>query len=69
MSTPPLRRLTEQQVDAFRLNGQITVEDALSPDEVDTLAARADLIAAGEASHIPRPASSSRRSFATGTSR
>ncbi len=53
MSTPPLRRLTEQQVDAFRLNGQITVEDALSPDEVDTLAARADLIAAGEASHIP----------------
>ncbi len=53
MSQPTLRHLTRQQVDRYRLDGHLTVEDALSPDEVNTLAAHTDLIAAGEASHIP----------------
>ncbi len=53
MSQPTLRHLTRQQVDQYLLNGHLTVEDALSPDEVNTLAAHTDLIAAGEVGHIP----------------
>ena len=53
MLQPTLRHLTRQQVDQYRLNGQITVEDVLTPDQVDTLAAHTDLIAAGEVGHIP----------------
>jgi len=48
-----LRCLTEQQVTQFKLNGFLVVEDVLSADEVATLAAQADRIAAGQVAHIP----------------
>ncbi len=53
MSKPTLRRLTEQQVARYRLEGHLTVEDVLTPDQVDALAAHTDLIAAGKVGHIP----------------
>ena len=48
-----LRYLTEQQVNQFKLNGFLVVEDVLSADEVEALAAHTDLIAAGKVPHIP----------------
>ena len=53
MSQATLRHLTRKQVDRYRLDGHFTVEDVLTPDQFAALAARADLIAAGKASHIP----------------
>ena len=53
MSKPLLRCLIEEQVNRFRLNGFLIVEDVLSDDELETLAANTDLIAAGEAKNIP----------------
>ena len=53
MNRPPLCCLTEQQVTQFKLNGFLVVEDVLSTEEVETLAAHTDLIAAGKAKHIP----------------
>ena len=49
MSSP----LSATQVASFQRDGFLVVKDVLSADEVATLAARADLIAAGEADHIP----------------
>ncbi len=53
MSTLPLHSLTESQVEQFKLNGFLVVEDVLSPDEIETLSVQTDLIAAGKAKHIP----------------
>jgi phytanoyl-CoA hydroxylase len=53
MSHNPLRRLSQAQVDQFRLNGFLSVEDVLTTAEVEQVAAQADLIAAGKADHIP----------------
>lgn len=53
MKPQTLRSLTEDQVQQFRLNGFLTVADVLSPAEVESLAAQADAIAAGKATHIP----------------
>ena len=49
MSSP----LSAIQVASFQRDGFLVVEDVLSADEIAALAARADLIAAGEAAHIP----------------
>ena len=48
-----LRRLSEEQVRSYQLNGFVVVEDVLTDEEVATLAERADLIASGKADHIP----------------
>ena len=48
-----LRRLSEEQVQSFRLNGFLTVEDVLGESEIVTVAERLDAIAAGEVGHIP----------------
>ena len=45
--------LSADQVAEFEQNGFVAVEDVLSAEEVAALAARADLIAAGEAEHVP----------------
>ena len=45
--------LSAVQIAEFKQNGFIAVEDVLSTEEVAALAARADLIAAGEAEHVP----------------
>jgi ectoine hydroxylase-related dioxygenase (phytanoyl-CoA dioxygenase family) len=45
--------LTESQIAQFKLNGFLVVEDVLSKDELEALAAHTDRIAAGEAKHIP----------------
>ena len=50
---PRVFDLTEQQITQFKLNGFLVVEHVLSTDEVEALAAHTDLIAAGEAEHIP----------------
>ena len=53
MSKQQLRSLTEEQVAQFKLNGFLTVENVLTPEEVETIAAHSDLIAAGKAENIP----------------
>ena len=53
MSMQQLRTLTEEQVAQFKLNGFLAVENVLSTEEVETLAAHSDLIAAGKAKNIP----------------
>ena len=45
--------LSSSQIAEFKENGHLTVEDVLTTDEVQALAARADMIAAGEAEHVP----------------
>ena len=45
--------LSANQVESFRLNGFLTVEDVLTDDELEILAKRTDLIASGKAEHIP----------------
>ena len=47
------RRLTPAQVERFRLDGCLSVEDVLTADEVAALGQHADRIAAGELDHIP----------------
>ncbi len=47
------RILTQEQIDRFRLNGHLTVENVLTSDEADTLSEHCDLIAAGKAEYIP----------------
>ena len=53
MSKQQLRSLTEEQVAQFKLNGFLTVENVLTPEEVETIAAHSDVIAAGKAENIP----------------
>jgi phytanoyl-CoA hydroxylase len=53
MTKSKLRYLSEQQVESFKLNGFLVVDDVLSADEVKALADRSDLIASGQANHIP----------------
>ena len=45
--------LSAVQISEFKQHGFLVVEDVLSREEVATIAARADLIAAGEAEHVP----------------
>ena len=45
--------LSQAQITQFKEYGHITVEDILTADEVQALAARADMIAAGKAEHVP----------------
>ena len=45
--------LSAVQIAEFKQNGFLVVEDVLSREEVAAIAARADLIAAGEAEHVP----------------
>ena len=53
MSKYRLQVLSAEQVRQFQLAGHLTVEDLLSPQEVEALGAHADYIASGEAAHIP----------------
>ena len=53
MPQQTLRHLTPDQVQRFYLDGCLTVEDVLTPDEVAALAAHTDRIATGELDHIP----------------
>jgi phytanoyl-CoA hydroxylase len=50
----PLHTLSQGQLTSFRVDGFLTVENVLTDDEVDSLAARSDLIASGQAEHIPQ---------------
>jgi len=45
--------LSQAQITEFKKNGHITVEDVLTVDEIQALAARTDMIAAGAARHVP----------------
>ena len=54
MAVPRLRVLSEEQDRQFKLNGFLTVDDVLSAEEVEALAAHTDLIAAGKVAHIPQ---------------
>ena len=47
------RSLTQEQVDSFRRDGFLVVEEVLSAAEIARLAERTDLIASGEALHVP----------------
>ena len=47
-------KLSEQQVNRFREDGFLIVEDLLDPAEVETLRKRAEWVASGQASHIPK---------------
>ncbi len=49
-----MHTLTNEQLTAFQVNGFLTIDSVLTDEEVDTLAARADLIASGQATHIPQ---------------
>ena len=46
--------ISPAQIAEFQQNGFLVVEDVLSAEEVAAIAARTDLIAAGEAEHIPK---------------
>jgi len=46
--------ISPAQIAEFRQNGFLFVEDVLSAEEIAAIAARTDLIAAGEAEHIPK---------------
>ena len=47
------RALTPDQIDSFKLNGFLIVENVLTASEIDILSKRCDRIAAGKADHIP----------------
>ncbi|MEM7538357.1 MAG: phytanoyl-CoA dioxygenase family protein [Chloroflexota bacterium] len=66
MQKPNLRCLTEDQVTSFKLNGFLVIEDVLTVDEVRVLADRCDMIAAGEADHIPESSIQLERVFREG---
>ena len=51
--SPICRQLTSAQVERFRLDGCLTMENVLTLDEVAVLADHADRIAAGALDHIP----------------
>jgi len=53
MPKPSLRSLTESQVNQFKLNGFLVVEDVLSEEEVKALSTQTVLIAAGKAQQMP----------------
>jgi phytanoyl-CoA hydroxylase len=53
VASPQLRALTKAQVNQFRLDGQLIVEDILTAIELEALAAHVDKIAAGQEPHIP----------------
>lgn len=53
MKRRPPQALTEGQVNEFKLNGFLAVEDVLSAEEVKAVAERSDFIASGKADHIP----------------
>ena len=51
--TNGLRRLSRAQVEQFRRNGFLVVENLLSADDIATVKDRADQIAGGSATHVP----------------
>ncbi|MBM3465446.1 MAG: phytanoyl-CoA dioxygenase family protein [Armatimonadetes bacterium] len=53
MAVATTRRLTQRQIDRFRIDGWLAVEDLLPPAQVAVLAEHADVIAAGKAPNIP----------------
>ena len=53
MNQETLRCLPLKQIEQFKLNGFLQVEHVLSAGEVESLAARSDLIAGGNAAHVP----------------
>ncbi len=59
--------LTEEQITQFKLNGFLVVEDVLSPEEVDVLAAHTDLIAAGKVESIPDTSIQLEKIFSNGS--
>ena len=67
MEQHKLRSLSPAAVDEFRLNGFLKVDDVLTPTEVSDLGARADLVAAGEATHIPNSSLQLEPEFRDGT--
>ena len=67
MEQQKLRTLAPAAVDQFRLNGFLKVEDVLTPAEVSALGAHADLVAAGEATHIPNSSLQLEPEFRDGT--
>ena len=66
MAIATLRRLTEQQVAEYRLNGFLVVEDVLPPDYIQKLGEHADFVAAGKATHIPESSIQLERVFREG---
>ena len=52
MAVTTLNRLTREQVEQYLRDGFLIVEDLLTPDEIATVAERADLIASGQAEHV-----------------
>lgn len=59
--------LTDDQITQFKLNGFLVVEDVLSAEEVETLSAHTDLIAAGEAENIPETSIQLEKAFSDGS--
>ncbi|MDP6701742.1 MAG: phytanoyl-CoA dioxygenase, partial [Candidatus Latescibacteria bacterium] len=45
--------VSQAQIAEFKESGHLTVADVLTADEVEALAARTDMIAAGAAEHVP----------------
>ena len=52
-NTNGLRRLSRAQVEQFRRDGFLVVENLLSADDIATVKDRADQIAGGSATHVP----------------
>jgi phytanoyl-CoA hydroxylase len=67
MSSPQQKVLSTEQLNQFRLNGHLTVEDVLSAEEVEALGTHADLIASGAATHIPEESLQLEPTFREGT--
>ncbi|MFP6645700.1 MAG: phytanoyl-CoA dioxygenase family protein [Candidatus Latescibacterota bacterium] len=57
--------VTEEQVSRFRMEGFLVVEDVLTA-EVESVATRADLIAAGRAEHVPETSIQLEKTFRDG---
>ena len=54
MSKPMLRTLTEVQLNQFKVDGFLVVDDVLTEVEIESLAGQTDLIASGNAENIPQ---------------
>ena len=66
MSQESLRRLPPKRIEQFKLSGFLQVEHVLSAEEVEILAARSDLIAGGNAAHIPETSIQLEKVFRSG---
>ena len=61
-----MRFLTAEQVNQFKLNGFLVVEDVLSKDEIEVLAERTDLIAANKVNQVPNTSIQLEKIFVNG---